>query len=78
MVGEDQVHFVDFVVELHTEPIRHEVLHKVLATGRKEDEDNYEDEEGRYSQDQEDYQDKVEIMMTSRTCGRRALVAVSK
>ena len=68
MVGEDQVHFVDFVVELHTKPVRHEVLHKVLTTGRKEDEDNY----------QEDYQDKVEIMMTSRTCGRRALVAVSK
>ena len=30
MVCEDQVHLVDFVVQLHTEPVRHKVLHKVL------------------------------------------------
>ena len=30
MVCKDQVHLVDFVVQFHTEPVRHKVLHKVL------------------------------------------------
>ena len=30
MVCKDQVHFVDFVVQFHTEPLRHKVFHKVL------------------------------------------------
>ena len=43
MVGEDQVHFVDFVVELHTKPVSHEVLHKVLGRRRMKDEDYKDD-----------------------------------
>ena len=30
MVCKDQVHLVDFVVQFHTEPVRHKVFHKVL------------------------------------------------
>ena len=77
MVGEDQVHFVDFVVELHTEPVRHKVLHKVLARGRRRMKTRVRTRMVGTVRTRKIII-RIKIMMTSHTCGRRALVAVSK
>ena len=61
MVCKDQVHLVDFVVQFHTETVRHKVLHKVLpkesmrATLSYYDQHwNNFDDDGRYKQPEED------------------------